>query len=190
MTLIQSYNRRRKTMAMVKSGNGQRKWLATSLMLTLLAGISSIALAQDERSESLATTDGVNLGADHHRISSPIVGTWVFEIYGVSSGIRFHSLISFTDGGVLITNGEVPSPPFYGSWQEAKHDSYNGSFYGFNTDANGVVVGLGKVGLTMKLTSTNTLTGTAVTPNCDLQGENCTGGDDIVFRFTGTRVPK
>ena len=93
-------------MAMVKNGNGQRKWLATSLMLTLMAGISSIALAQDARSESLATTDGVNLGADHHRISSPIVGTWVFDIYGVSSGIRFHSLISFTDGGVLITNAE------------------------------------------------------------------------------------
>ncbi len=177
-------------MAMVKSGNGQRKWLATSLMLTLVAGISSIALAQDARSESLATTNGVNLGADHHRISSPIVGTWVFDITEVSSGIRFHSLISFADGGVLITNADNPSPPFYGSWQEAKHDSYNASFYGFNTDANGVAVGLGKVGLTMKLTSSNTLTGTAVTPNCDLQGENCTGGDDIVFRYTGTRVPK
>ncbi len=177
-------------MAMVKNGNGWRKWLATSLMLTLMAGISSIALAQDEKSESLTTTDGVNLGAAHHRISSPIIGTWVFDIYGVSSGIKFHSLISFTAGGVLITNGEVPSPPFYGSWQEAKHDSYNGSFYGFNTDANGVAVGLGKVGLTMKLTSSNTLTGTAVTPNCDLHGENCTGRDVIVFRYTGTRVPK
>jgi hypothetical protein len=160
-------------------------------MLTLMAGISSIALAQDERSESLATTDGVNLGADHHRISSPIVGTWVFDIQEVSSGIKFHSLISFIAGGVLITNAEgPPSSPFYGSWQEAKHDSYNGSFYGINTDANGVAVGLGKVGMAMKLTSPNTLTGTAVTPNCDLQGENCTGGDNIVFRYTGTRVPK
>jgi len=177
-------------MAMVKNGNGRRNWLATSLMLTLMAGISSIALAQDERSESLTTTDGVNSGANR-RISSPIVGTWVFDILEVSSGITFYSLISFTDGGVLITNASLPtSAPFYGSWQEAKHDSYNASFYGFNTDANGAALGLGKVGLTMKLTSSNTLTGTAVTPNCDLQGENCTGGDDIVFRYTGTRVPK
>ena len=79
-------------------------------MLTLMAGISSIALAQEERSESLATTDGVNLGADPHRISSPIVGTWVFDIYELSSGIKFHSLISFTAGGVLITNAEVAYP--------------------------------------------------------------------------------
>jgi hypothetical protein len=178
-------------MAMKESGNRRHKWLATPLMLTLMAGISSIALAQEERSESLATTDAVNIGADHHRISSPIVGTWVFDIYDVRTGVTFHSLISFTDGGVLITNADFPTPsPFYGSWQEAKHDSYNASFYGFTSDANGVAVGLGKVGLTMKLTSPNTLTGTAVAPNCDLQGENCTGGDDIAFRFTGKRVPK
>jgi len=42
----------------------------------------------------------------------------------------------------------------------------------------------------MKLTSPNTLTGTAVTPDCDLQGENCTCGDQTAFRFTGKRVPK
>ena len=178
-------------MAMMKNGNGRRKWLAISLMLTLMAGISSIAVAQDERSESLATTDEANSGADHHRISSRIVGTWVFDIYDVKTGITFHSLISFTEGGVLITNASLPTPaPFYGSWQEARHGSYNASFYGFTPDANGVVVGLGKVSLTMKLTSPNTLTGTAVTPDCDLQGENCTGGEEIAFRFTGKRVPK
>jgi len=178
-------------MAMMKNGNGWRKWLVISLMLTLMAGISSIALAQDERSESPTTTDGVNLGADHYRISSPIVGTWVFDIYDVTTQITFHSLISFTEGGVVITNASLPTPaPFYGSWQEAKHGSYSASFYGFTSDANGVAVGLGKASLTMKLTSPNTLTGAALDLKCDLQGENCTGGDNIAFRFTGKRVPK
>jgi hypothetical protein len=37
-------------MAMKESGNRRHKWLATRLMLTLMAGISSIALAQEERS--------------------------------------------------------------------------------------------------------------------------------------------
>src|SRR3954470_3762484 len=152
MTLIQKLTtQRRRTMAMMKNGNGRRKWLAISLMLTLMAGISSIAVAQDERSESQATNDGDNSGADHHRVRSSIVGTWVFDIYDFKTGITFHSLISFTGGGVLITNASLPTPaPFYGSWQRAEHGSYNASFYAFTTDANGMAVGLGKVSLTMK----------------------------------------
>ena len=167
-------------MAMMRSGNRRRKLLATSLMLTLMAGISSIALAQDERSDSPATTNSV---------SSPIVGTWIFDIDDLSVGFAFHSLVSLTEGGVVITNASLPTPaPFYGSWQEAKPGSFNASFYTFASDANGVAVGTSKVSLILKLTSLNTLTGTGVGSNCDLQGENCTRGDD--FRFTGKRSPK
>ena len=40
---------------------------------------------------------------------------------------------------------KLPTPaPFYGSWQEAKHDSYNGSFYGFNIRRQRGGSGVGK----------------------------------------------
>ena len=167
-------------MPMTKNANRRRQWLAASLMLTLMAAISSVALAQVERPDAQATTDGV---------SSPIVGTWIFNIDDLSAGFSFHSLVSLTDGGVLITSASLPTPaPFYGSWQDAKPGSFNASFYTFSSDANGVAVGTSKVSLILKLTSLNTLTGAGVGYNCDLQGENCTRGDD--FQFTGKRVPK
>jgi hypothetical protein len=175
--------RRRKTMAMMKNGNRRRTWLATSLTFILMVGICSIALAQQERSDSQATTDGISLGG------SPIVGTWIFNIDDLSAGFSFHSLVSLTDGGVVITSASLPTPaPFYGGWQEAKPGSFNASFYTFTSDANGVAVGTSKVSLILKLTSLNTLAGAGVGSNCDLQGENCIRGDD--FQFTGKRVPK
>ena len=63
-------------MAMKESGNRTHKWLATPLMLTLMAGISSIARAQDEGSGSPESTDGVPLSEVNHQLASPIAGTW------------------------------------------------------------------------------------------------------------------
>jgi hypothetical protein len=53
-------------------------------------------------------------------------------------------------------------------------------------DATGKVVATINVSLTLQLTSRNALTGTGVGHNCDLEGENCTPGDD--FQFTGKRI--
>lgn len=187
LTTIESIPRR-KAMAMKESGNRRHKWLATPLMLTLMAGISSIALAQEETSGSPASTDGVSLSAANHQLTSPIAGTWIFNINDVSQGFQFHSLVSLAEGGVVVTSASLPTPaPFYGSWQETGANSYKVSFYTFVADANGAAVGTSSVRLTLKLVGLNALTGTGVGFSCDLQGENCTHGDD--FQFTGKRIP-
>jgi hypothetical protein len=174
-------------MAMKESGNCRHKWLATPLMLTLMAGISSIALAQDERSGSPASNDGVPLSAVNHQLASPIAGTWLFNIDDLSLGFQFHSLISFAEGGVVVTSASLPTQaPFYGSWRAIGPNSYNASFYTFTADANGAAVGTSSVRLTLKLVGLNALTGTGVGFNCDLQGANCTQGDN--FQFTGNRI--
>jgi hypothetical protein len=175
-------------MAMKESGNRTQKWLATPLMLTLMAGISSIALAQDERSGSPESTDGVPLSAVNHQLASPIAGTWIFTIDELSQGFQFHSLVSLAEGGVVVTSASLPTQaPFYGSWQATGPNSYKVSFYTFVADANGVAVGTSSVRLTLKLVGLNALAGTGVGFSCDLQGENCTQGDN--FQFTGKRIP-
>ena len=175
-------------MAMKESGDRRHKWLATPLMLTLMAGISSIALAQDDRSGSPASTDGVPLSAANHQLTSPIAGTWIFNIDDLSLGFQFNSLISFAEGGVVVTSASLPTQaPFYGSWQATGPNSYKASFYTFTADDNGVAVGTSGVRLTLKLAGLNALAGTGVGFTCDLQSANCTRGDD--FQFTGKRIP-
>lgn len=175
-------------MAIKESGNRRHKWLATPLMLILMAGIGSIALAQDERSGSPASTDGVPSSAVNHQLASPIAGTWIFNIDDLSLGFQFNSLISFAEGGVVITSASLPTQaPFYGSWQATGPNIYKASFYTFVADANGVAVGTSSVRLTLKLAGHNALAGTGVGFSCDLLGENCTQGDN--FQFTGKRLP-
>jgi hypothetical protein len=187
LTTIESI-RRRKAMAMKESGNRRHKWLATPLMLTLMAGISSIALAQEERSGSPESTDGVPLSALNHQLASPVAGTWIFNIDDLSLGIKFYSLISLAEGGVVVTSASLPTQaPFYGSWQATGPNSYKASFYTFVADANGVAVETSSVRLTLRLVGLNALTGTGVGFSCDLQGANCTQQGDN-FQFTGNRI--
>lgn len=157
------------------------------MVFTAIAGISSIANAHDERSGSSAHTRDDALDQNQHRVVSPIEGSWIFNIDDVSRGFSFHSFLSLAAGGVVITSASLPIlSPFYGSWRHTASDSFKVIFYTFVSDATGKVVGTNNVSLTLQLTSRNTLTGTGVGHNCDLEGENCTPGDD--FQFTGKRI--
>jgi hypothetical protein len=178
-------------MATIENSNSKRRTLRrlviAPMIFTLIAGISSIAHAQDERSGSSAHIDDGNLDQNRHRLASPIEGSWIFNIDDLSQGTTFHSLVSLTAGGVVVTSASLPTPsPFYGSWRQTGRNSFNVIFYTFVPDATGKVVATANVSLTLQLTSRNALTGTGVGHSCDLEGENCTPGDN--FQFTGKRI--
>ena len=165
-----------------------RNLVITPVMLSLLAGATSIAQAQDERSRSSADIEGAASGASQYHLTSPIEGSWIFNIDNLTQGSSFHSLISFTAGGVVITSASLPTPsPFYGSWQRSEWNSFKTAFYAFVPDASGKGVITAKVSLRLRLRGHNELTGTGLGYNCDVQGENCTPGDS--FQFTGSRIP-
>src|SRR3954447_11338738 len=176
----------------MESTNSNRRKLLGRLIIapmvfTVITGISSIANAQDERSGSSAHIDDGNLDQNQHRLASPIEGSWIFNIDDVSQGTTFHSFVSLAAGGVVVTSASLPTPsPFYGSWRQTGPNRFKVIFYTFVPDATGKLVAMINVSLTLELTTRNALTGTGVGHNCDLEGENCTPGDD--FEFTGKRI--
>src|SRR5450631_1024432 len=124
-------------------------------LFALVAGISPMAQAQDERSGLSDTQRG---------LASPIEGSWIFAIEIIGQG-TFNSLISFTAGGVVITSPSVLGfGTLYGSWKHSGPNRFNAAFYGFISAG----VALTKANLQLHLTSPNELAGTAVTSNCDL----------------------
>jgi hypothetical protein len=156
-------------------------------LFTVIAGISSIAHAQDERSGSSVDIDDGNLHQDQHRFLSLVEGSWIFNIEDVNQRTTFHSFVSLAAGGVVVTSASLPTPsPFYGTWRQTGPNSFKVIFYTFVPDATGKLAATINVSLTLELTSRNTSTGTGVGHNCDLEGENCTPGDD--FQFTGKRI--
>jgi hypothetical protein len=179
-------------MPMVESsrkGRTVRHLLIAPVIVTLVTGLSSMAQAQDEAQGASAGMQDSRLGENRPHLGSHLEGSWIFDIDVLGQGTTFHSLISFTAGGVVITSASLPGPantPFYGSWREAGSNRFHAAFYAFLPDASGVGVALSKVSLNLQLTSRNTLTGTAVGANCDLQGENCV--QTVEFQNTGKRI--
>jgi hypothetical protein len=174
-------------------GNSSKRRMATRLMmapvvLTLLTGLSSVANAQSENSPFSARIEEPRADENNPRLGSPIEGSWMFNINVPGPGITFHSLISFTAGGVVITSASLPGPssPFYGSWTHVGPNSFQAVFYAFVPDATGVGVATRKVSLRLQLTSLNDLVGKAVASDCDLQGENCVPA--VEFENTGKRI--
>lgn len=172
-------------MATVKTSNKGRiisRLILASAMFTLGAGLTPMADAQG------VTTSMQEMGANQHHSDDSLQGTWLFDI-NVSGLPTFHSLISFTSGGVVVTTASLPGPavsPFYGSWRDAGRNRFQATFYSFLPDAAGIGVALSKVSLKLQLTSRDTLTGTGVGANCDLQAENCIPNVD--HKFTGKRI--
>jgi len=156
-------------------------------IFALIAGMSSMAEAQEEQSGLSAPTEGSRLAHNQRGLASSIEGSWIFTIDVVGQGIVGNSLISFTAGGVVITSASLPGPgPLYGSWKQREPNGFNATFYGFISDAAGKGVALDKISLQLHLTSRNELAGTAVGYTCDLQAENCINPVD--FQFTGKRI--
>ena len=162
----------------------------TRKTLHLLAAAPVLALLLTTSPISAQTEVPENGRAENSRASvSPIEGSWIFNIDVLGQGTTFHSLISFSAGGVVITSASLPGPantPFYGSWRQTGTNRFHAVFYAFLPDASGVGVALNKVSLNMQLTSRNALTGTAVGANCDLQAENCV--QTAEFQNTGKRI--
>jgi hypothetical protein len=165
-------------MAIVESSNTKPcnvTRLVVSMILVLMAGISSIANAQNSASAE-----------NPPQLVSPIVGSWIFNI-DLGQGITFNSLISFTAGGVVITSASVPTPsPFYGSWRRTGPNSYDATFYAFVPDSTTGQIATLKDIVRLHLTSPNELTATGVGYNCDVQGENCTQANSS--QATGKRI--
>jgi hypothetical protein len=163
-----------------------RRLVMAPALFALVAGISPMAQAQDEQSGLSAPMEGARLADTQRGLASPIEGSWIFAIEIIGQG-TFNSLISFTAGGVVITSPSLPGPgTLYGSWKHSGPNRFNAAFYGFISDATGKGVALTKANLQLHLTSPNELAGTAVTSNCDLQGENCINAGDL--QFTGKRI--
>lgn len=179
-------------MPMVESSRKRgtlRRLMLTPIILTLVTGVSSMAQAQDEGQEFSGGMQDSRLGENRFHLGSPIEGSWIFDIDVPGQGVTFHSLISFAAGGVVITSASLPGPsnsPYYGSWRQTGANRFRAAFYAFLPDGTGVGVALSKVSLNVQLTSRNTLTGTAVGANCDLQGENCVQA--VEFQNTGKRI--
>ncbi|MEO6803105.1 MAG: hypothetical protein ABI197_07675 [Granulicella sp.] len=158
------------------------------VVLTLLTGLSSMAHAQSENSTFSARTEEPRADENNHRLGSPIEGSWIFNVNAPGPGITFHSVISFTAGGVVISSASLPGPssPFYGSWTHVGPNSFQAVFYAFVPDAAGVGVATRKLSLKLQLTRRNDLVGKAVASECDLQGENCV--PVVEFENTGKRI--
>jgi hypothetical protein len=186
-------------MVNVKIGSKTRKvrWsMIGSTILTLAAGLNSAACAQDESQGTSARMQGAEISENQHHLGSRIEGSWIFNIDVPGQGITFHSLISFTGDGVVITSASLPGPvnasvpevssPFYGSWTQLASNRYRAVFYAFLSDATGTGIATRKVNLTVQLTSLNAVVGKAVASDCDLQGENCVPA--VEFENTGKRI--
>lgn len=174
-----------------KSSNGHQvsRLMIASAILALATGFSSLAYAQGGPPGSSSGIQEFRLSENDHHLDSSIEGSWIFDIDVLSQGTTFHSLISFTEGSVVITSASLPKPafsPFYGSWRQTGANRFGAAFYAFLPDATGIGVALSKVSLTMQLTGRDTLTGTAVGASCDLDGDNCV--QDVTFQFTGKRI--
>jgi hypothetical protein len=156
-------------------------------VFVLIAGISPMAEAQDEKSGLSAPMEGAQLADTQRGLASPIEGSWVFTIDVIGQG-TFNSLISFAAGGVVVTTASVPpASPFYGSWKQKESNRFNAAFYAFISDSAGRGVALSKISLRLHLTSRNELAGTAMGYTCDLQAENCINPVDLL-QFTGKRL--
>ena len=148
-----------------------------------------MAQAQDGAQGDSTGMQASRLPESQPRLGSPIEGSWIFDLDVLGQGAKFHTLISFTAGGVVITSASLPGPassPFYGNWRQAGANRVHAAFYAFLPDATGVGAALSRVSLSLQLTNRNTLTGTAVGASCDLKGENCVQAAE--FQFTGKRI--
>jgi hypothetical protein len=160
-------------MATIENSNSKRlilgRLLIAPMIFTVIAGISSIAHAQNERPESSSHINDSTLDQNGPGLAAPIEGSWIFSIDNLSQGTTFHSLVSITAGGVVVTSASLPTPsPFYGSWRQTGRNTFNVTFYTFIPDATGRAVATASVSLTLRLTSKNALTGTGVGHSCDL----------------------
>src|ERR1700752_3145511 len=98
-------------------------------LFAFVAGISSMAQAQDEQSGLSAPMKGAGLADTQRGLASPIEGSWVFTIDVIGQG-TFNSLISFAAGGVVVTTASLPpASPFYGSWKQRESNRFNAAFY-------------------------------------------------------------
>jgi hypothetical protein len=123
---------------------------------------------------------------DNFANSASIEGSWIFNIdvlLDQQTVATFNSLISFGGGGILVTTPSAPPmATFYGTWKCKKSGNCEAVFDAFGANST-----LQRLSLRLHLTGANSLAGTGVGANCDLQGENCVdqpGG----FQFTGKRI--
>ena len=164
--------------------------------ISILAVINSTAYAQDKPQDPSPYMEGAERSENQHHRGWPIEGSWFFNIDVPAQGITFHSLISFSGDGAVITSASLPGPvnvsvpevssPFYGSWRYVAPNRFRAVFYSFLSDSTGTGIATRKVNLTLQLTSLNALVGKAVASDCDLQGENCVPA--VEFENTGKRI--
>ncbi len=167
-------------------GHRVRRLLVTPMIFTLIAGIGSVAHAQNKRWEAPAGIEADTLGDNQPRLISPIEGTWIFNNDNLK-GTMLNSLLSFAADGVLVTSASLPTPsPFFGSWRQTGPSSFNAVFYTFVPDATAKRVVTSKVTISLQLTGRDALTSTGAGYTCDAQGENCKYRES--FQSTGKRI--
>jgi|SRR5215471_15331840 len=151
--------------------------LASAILAASVAGLSTAAKAQDERSG----------------LAAPIEGTWILNIHRVTQGFTFSALQSFTAGGVTVATGTVdrnpppPISPLYGSWRRIEDNSYAATICFFIFDSAGNALGMIKTNETFRLTDDNHVTGTGEAFLCDINGDNCVGVN-LPITITGKRL--
>ena len=117
-------------------------------------------------------------------ISAPIEGSWILTLSSSpGGGPPFTAIASFGAGGVFIATGQNdrglgagdhPASELHGTWERMPGNSYGSTTYFFALDpTTGQAVGMLQTNQAFKLTSKDTLVGSANASFCDLQGENC-----------------
>jgi hypothetical protein len=152
--------------------------LASALIAAAIGGITSSAVAEEERSG----------------VSAPIEGSWIFSVTRVNDlSASFTAVGSFTAGGVFLATGSNdrvnPVSPLYGSWKRSERNLYisTTNFFGFDPATNKSVVML-KAFQTFKLTNHDELVGVGEAWACDLQGQNCQRAPIADLTVKGTRI--
>jgi hypothetical protein len=146
----------------------------TSLMFALVAGISSTAKAQDERSG----------------LPAPIEGSWIFTVSATNGAFSFTALASFTAGGVFLATGSNdhlnPVSPLYGSWKRKGPNRFNATadFFGFDPSGNPISM-LHDV-MEYELSNRDELVGRGELLTCQVSGENCQR--TLNFTVTAKRI--
>jgi hypothetical protein len=150
-----------------------------STMFALVAGMSSTAKAQDERSE-------------RSTLSAPIEGSWLFDVEAIDNSYRFTAVASFTAGGVFLATGSNdrlnPVSPLYGSWKYRRANRFNATADFFAFDSSGKPIGMNHVVQSYELKNRNELHGFGEFWTCDVDGENCQRLPQLDFRVTAKRI--
>jgi hypothetical protein len=126
--------------------------------------------------------------------SSPIEGSWIFEIDRINQGITFTALMSFTAGGVALATGSIdrlpppPISPIYGSWKRTGPNRFDVTIYFFVFDPLGNAAAMIKTNENLHLNNRGELVGPGFGFSCDLKGENCVSVPAVSIQIKGKRI--